>query len=254
VSRTPLVAGNWKMHKTAAEAAAFVSELAVRVEGVQGVDVAVCAPFLALEAAVAAAQGTRVEVYAQTMHHEPHGAFTGEVSAPMLLDVGVDGVVLGHSERRALFGETDRALALKVRTALEAGLKPILCVGETEEERERDETERTLRHQVQEALHGLPAGEVARLAIAYEPVWAIGTGRTATPEQAQDAVGFVRALVGDRAPAAAGAVRILYGGSVKPDNARELMDQPDVDGALVGGASLEVDALVAIVEASAPAR
>ncbi|MBA2637759.1 MAG: triose-phosphate isomerase, partial [Solirubrobacterales bacterium] len=185
MSRTPLVAGNWKMHKTGAEAVAFVHELAGRVDAVTGVDVVVCAPFLALEAALAAAQGTRVEVYAQTMHQERQGAYTGEVSAPMLTDVGVHGVVLGHSERRALFGETDRALALKLRAALAAGLKPILCVGETEEERDRDETERTLRHQVQEALQGLPAEDVARLVVAYEPVWAIGTGRTATPEQAQ---------------------------------------------------------------------
>ncbi|MDP9401452.1 MAG: triose-phosphate isomerase [Actinomycetota bacterium] len=254
MSRTPLVAGNWKMHGTIAGVQPFVRALLGRVAGVEGVDVVLCVPFTALSAAVAAAEGTRLEVYAQTMHQAPDGAYTGEVSAPMLTEVGVHGVVLGHSERRQLFGETDRALALKVRAALDAGLKPLLCVGETEEERDRGDTERTLRHQVQEALHGLPPHEVERLTLAYEPVWAIGTGRTATPEQAQEAVAFVRALVGDRAPEAAERVRVLYGGSVKPENAHELVDQPDVDGALVGGASLEPEALAAIVEAAAGTR
>jgi triosephosphate isomerase len=255
VSRSPLVAGNWKMHGTIAEARPFVRELLPRLEPVgDAVDVALCVPFTVLQAVLEAADGSRIAVYAQTMHHAPEGAFTGEVSPRMLTELGVHGVVLGHSERRQLFGENDKALALKVRAALEAGLRPLLCVGETEEERERGETERKLRHQVQEALHGLPADQVARLAIAYEPVWAIGTGRTATPEQAQEAVAFVRALVGDRTPEAADVVRVLYGGSVKPDNAPELMGQPDVDGALVGGASLEPAALAAIVDAAAGTR
>ncbi len=182
MSRRPFVAGNWKMYGTVAGTAAFVRELRTRLEGVlERVDVALCVPFTALEATRRATEGSGIEVYAQTMHHADEGAFTGEVSPRMLTELGVHGVVLGHSERRQLFGETDRALALKVRAALDAGLKPMLCVGETEEERERGETERTLRHQVREALHGLPAQEVGRVAIAYEPVWAIGTGLTASP-------------------------------------------------------------------------
>jgi triosephosphate isomerase (TIM) len=252
VSRTPLVAGNWKMHKTVAEAEAFIGGLLPRVGDVDTVEVGICVPFTALGAMVDSARGSSVAVYAQTMHEATHGAFTGEVSAPMLAELDVDGVVLGHSERRELFGETDRALEQKVPAALEAGLRPILCVGETEAEREAGDTERKLRHQVQEDLRGVPEDRLAEVVIAYEPIWAIGTGLTATPEQAQEAVAFVRALVADRSKEAGEAVRILYGGSVKPDNAAELMALPDVDGALVGGASLEPESFAAIVSAAAP--
>jgi triosephosphate isomerase len=186
------------------------------------------------------------------MHHESEGAYTGEVSAPMLVELGVDGVVLGHSERRLYNGETDRALQEKVPAALEAGLLPILCVGESEEERERGETERKLRNQVQEGLEKVPDERLAEVVIAYEPIWAIGTGRVASPDQAQEAIGFVRALVGDRSKEAAERTRVLYGGSVKPENAPEIMAQDDVDGALVGGASLDPASLEQIVAAAAP--
>jgi len=185
------------------------------------------------------------------MHQAEEGAFTGEVSARMLVDLGVDGVVLGHSERRQHFGETDRALQEKVPAALDAGLLPILCVGETEEEFEAGETQRKLRHQVQEGLEKVADERLADVVIAYEPIWAIGTGRNATPEQAEEAIAFIRALVGDRSKQAAQAVRILYGGSVKAANAAEIMAQPDVDGALVGGASLDPAEFAEIVAAAA---
>jgi triosephosphate isomerase len=247
--RTPFIAGNWKMHKTVAEAEAFVAGFLPRVSTAEGVDVAVCAPFTALGALVDSTRGSRVQVFAQNMHEAPSGAFTGEVSAPMLTELDLHGVVLGHSERRAHFGETDRALALKVPAALDAGLVPILCVGESEEERENDETQRKLRQQVQEDLVKVPEERLAEVVVAYEPVWAIGTGQVATPAQAQEAIAFVRALIGDRSRDQAEQARILYGGSVKPDNAAELLALPDVDGALVGGASLEPDSLAAIVDA-----
>jgi triosephosphate isomerase len=250
MARTPLIAGNWKMHKTVAEAEAFVASLLPRVSTADGVDVGVCVPFTDLQAVVDSTRGSRVEVYAQNMHQAPNGAFTGEVSARMLVELDVHGVVLGHSERREHFAETDRALAEKVPAALDAGLKPILCVGETEDEREAGDTERKLRHQVQEGLEKLATDRLGDVVIAYEPIWAIGTGRVATPEQAQEAIAFVRALVADRDREQAERARILYGGSVKPDNAAELLALPDVDGALVGGASLEVEDFVAIVEAA----
>jgi triosephosphate isomerase (TIM) len=249
VSRTPLVAANWKMHKTIAEAEAYLAALLPRVATADA-DVAVCAPFTALAALVESARGSRVQVFAQTMHEADGGAFTGEVSAPMLTELDVNGVVLGHSERRQHFAETDRALQRKVPKALEAGLTPILCVGESEEERERGDTERKLRHQVQEALEKVPRERLAEVVIAYEPIWAIGTGRVATAEQAQEAIAFVRALVADRDHGAGEAVRLLYGGSVSPDNAGELLALPDIDGALVGGASLDPESFGKIVDAA----
>jgi triosephosphate isomerase len=251
MSRTPFIAGNWKMHKTIAEAEAYIQGLLPRVSSVDGVDVAICVPFTDIQAMVDSTRGSRVEVYAQNMHEAPEGAFTGEVSAPMLVELDTHGVVLGHSERRQHFGETDRALSYKMPAALEAGLKPILCVGESEEERERGDTERKLRHQVQEGLERLTQEQIAQVVVAYEPIWAIGTGIVATPEQAQDAVAFVRALVGDKAPDAAETVRVLYGGSVSPNNAAELLALPDVDGALVGGASLDPGTFAEIVDAAA---
>ena len=250
MSRTPLIAGNWKMHKTVPEAEAYIQGLLPRVSTADGVDVAVCAPFTALQALVDSVRGSRVEVYAQNMHQAPQGAFTGEISAAMLTDVDVHGVVLGHSERRQHFNETDRALSEKVPAAMNAGIKPILCVGETEDERERGDTERKLRHQVQEGLEKLERQRLGDVVIAYEPIWAIGTGKVATPDQAQEAIAFVRALVADRDREQAERTRILYGGSVSPDNAGELLGLPDVDGALVGGASLEVESFAAIVEAA----
>jgi triosephosphate isomerase len=248
--RTPFIAGNWKMNKTASEAEAFIAGLLPRVSTADGVDVAVCVPFTDLQAVVDSTRGSRVEVYAQNMHQAPSGAFTGEVSAPMLVELDVHGVVLGHSERREHFCETDRSLAEKVPAALDAGLTPILCVGETEAEREAGDTERKLRHQVQEGLEKLEVDRLGDVVLAYEPIWAIGTGRVATPEQAQEAIAFVRALVADRDGEQAERTRILYGGSVKPDNAGELLSLPDVDGALVGGASLELSDFVALVEAA----
>jgi triosephosphate isomerase len=250
MARIPLIAGNWKMNKTVAEAEAFIASLLPRVSTADGVDVGVCVPFTDLQAVVDSTRGSRVEVYAQNMHQAPSGAFTGEVSAPMLVELDVHGVVLGHSERRQLFAETDRALAEKVPAALDAGLKPILCVGETDEEREAGDTERKLRHQVQEGLEKVATERLGDVVIAYEPIWAIGTGLVATPEQAQEAIAFVRALVADRDREQAERARILYGGSVKPDNAVELLALPDVDGALIGGASLQLDDFVAIVEAA----
>jgi triosephosphate isomerase len=251
-TRRPLIAGNWKMHKTIAEAEAFIQALLPRVSTADAVDVAICPSFLALGAMVDSTRGSRVEVYAQTMHDADEGAFTGEVAAGMLSELDVHGVILGHSERRELFGESDRALQLKVPKALEAGLKPILCVGETEAEREAGDTERKLRHQIQEDLAKVGDDRLADVTIAYEPIWAIGTGKVATPEQAQEAIAFVRALVGGRSADAAARVRILYGGSVKPDNAAELLALPDVDGALVGGASLDAESFAAIVAAGMP--
>jgi len=247
-----LVAGNWKMYKTEEQAEEYIQALLPRVSAIDGVEVAICVPFTDLRAMVDSARGSRVEVYAQNMHHEPEGAFTGEISPVMLNELDVRGVVLGHSERREHFGETDKALALKVPAALAAGLVPILCVGETESERDNDETDRKLRQQVREGLAGVANERLADVVIAYEPIWAIGTGRVASSEQAEEAIAFVRALVGDRDEQAAAQVRILYGGSVKPENAAELLALANVDGALVGGASLLAESFAEIV-AAAPA-
>ena len=251
-SRRPLIAGNWKLWGTRAQAAEYCERLPGLLPGDAPADAAICAPFTALELCVERLRGTAVAVYAQNMHHEQNGAYTGEVSAEMLTELSVDGVVLGHSERREYNCESDRALQQKVPAALAAGLRPILCVGETEEERERDETQRKLRTQVNEALEGVADDRLADVVIAYEPIWAIGTGKVATPEIAQDAIAFIRALVADRSGDAAERVRILYGGSVKPDNAAEILAQPDVDGALVGGASLDPKGFAEIVAAAAP--
>jgi triosephosphate isomerase (TIM) len=249
--RRPLVAANWKMNKTAAEARQFMAEfLPGAADLVADVDIVVCPPYTALHVASDLARDSQVRIAAQNMHEEDSGAYTGEVSAPMLLELGVEAVVLGHSERRQYFGESDAALARKVPKALAAGLLPILCVGETEDEREAGETERKLRQQVQADLAAVEDGRLPEVVIAYEPIWAIGTGKTATPAQAQAAIAFVRALVGDRDQAAARAMRILYGGSVDPQNAAELMAQEDIDGALVGGASLHADRFLAIAAAA----
>jgi triosephosphate isomerase len=249
--RTPLIAGNWKMNKTEGEAEEYIQALLPRLSGLDGVDVAICVPFTDLRAMVDGTRGSGVEVYAQNMHHEQEGAFTGEVSPLMLTEAEVHGTVLGHSERRELFGETDRALALKVPAALTAGLTPILCIGETESERDNDDTDRKLRQQVKDDLAGVPTERLSEVVIAYEPIWAIGTGKVATLEQVQEAIVFIRALVADRDEQAADAVRILYGGSVSADNAPELLALEDVDGALVGGASLQAESFARIVAAAA---
>ncbi len=253
-ARRPFVAGNWKMWGTHGQAGPYCDRLPGLLPdpATRTAEVAVCVPFTALWLCADKLRGSGVLVFAQNMHQEPEGAFTGEISPPMLTELGADGVVLGHSERRQLFGETDRALQAKVPAALEAGLRPILCVGETEEERERGEMERKLRHQVQEGLEKVPDERLADVVVAYEPIWAIGTGLVATPEQAQEAIGFVRALVGDRSKEAAEHTRVLYGGSVKPENAAEILAQEDVDGALVGGASLDPASLAQIVAAAQP--
>ena len=251
--RRPAIVGNWKMWGTRAQAADYCARLLELLpdERRRPADAGVCVPFTSLELCVERLRGSGVAVYAQNMHQEEKGAFTGEVSAAMLAEIGVDGVVLGHSERREYNCETDRVLQDKVVAALAAGLRPILCVGESEEERERDETQRKLRHQVQEGLEKVDEARLADVVIAYEPIWAIGTGRVATPDQAQEAIAFVRALVGDRSEEAARRVRVLYGGSVKPDSAPEILVEPDVDGALVGGASLDPDGFARIVAAAA---
>ena len=238
-----LIAGNWKMYKGAHQAREYATQ--IRRFGSKDVDVVVCPPYVSLEATL---QGlgtdSGIGVYAQNVHWELEGAYTGEVSPSMLAEIGVTGAIVGHSERRQLFGETDEAVRRRAEAALEAGLHVIACVGETEAEREAGETEAVLERQVA----GIPRHE--RLVIAYEPVWAIGTGRTATPEQAQEAIAFIRDVLRERG-GAADQVRILYGGSVKPGNAAELLVQPDIDGALVGGASLDPEDFAAIVEAAA---
>jgi triosephosphate isomerase (TIM) len=232
-----LVAGNWKMFKGAHQAREFATQIRRIPERAPGVDVVVCPPFVSLEATLEGlGADSGVQVYAQNVHWELEGAFTGEVSAPMLLEVGAAGAVVGHSERRQYFGETDETVGRRAETALEAGLAVIACVGETEAEREAEQTEAVLRRQVST----LPRHE--RLVIAYEPVWAIGTGRTATPEIAQEAHAFIKAL--HPAP-------VLYGGSVNPENAPALLALPEVDGALVGGASLEFEPFEAICRAVA---
>ena len=246
--RTPYIAANWKMNKTVAEAAEFVDALLPRIAATR-CDVVVCPPFTALAEVVQRRYGTAVKVAAQNMHEEASGAFTGEISAPMLVELDVEAVILGHSERRQLFGETDDALSRKVPAALAAGLEPILCVGETEEARDAGQTEAVLEHQLEADLADVGAADLAGVVIAYEPIWAIGTGRTASAEQAEEAIAFVREVIRRRG-AAAEQLRILYGGSVKPDNAAQLLARDEIDGALVGGAALDPGSFAEIVEAA----
>jgi triosephosphate isomerase len=248
MARRPLVAGNWKMHKTGAEAQAYAAELRELLGGESmGPDVAVCPPFTALAATAEGFDGSSVAVMAQALHEAPKGAHTGEISAAMIAATGASGTLVGHSERRAA-GETDDQVAARLRAALDAGLEAILCVGESLEQREAGKTEASLAGQLRSALGVVAAGEAARLAVAYEPIWAIGTGRTATPQTAQEAIAHLRAIAGETLDGQA--LRILYGGSVTPDNAAELMAQADIDGALVGGASLEPTSFRDIVRAA----
>jgi triosephosphate isomerase (TIM) len=253
--RIPFVAANWKMYKTVAETVTYFREFTALVSGVEDVEMAVAPPFVAVAAGVEASRGTRVGIAGQNLHWEREGAFTGEVSAGMLREAGVRYVIIGHSERRTKFGETDEQVNKKVHSAVAGGLTPIVCVGETLDEREREETLAVLDRQLTFGLAGLSADAVAALAVAYEPVWAIGTGRTATAGQAQEAHAHIRRRLRERFGTEAGdACRILYGGSVKPANTRELVSQADVDGALVGGASLDPKAFAEIVAASRPGR
>ena len=245
--RAPVIAANWKMHKTVVEAAAFAEKLAPLVMDVEGVDMVVAAPFTALETLGRALAGSSVALAAQNVHPEPQGAFTGEISVPMVAELGCRYVIVGHSERRALFGEPSELVARKAAAVQAAGLTPILCVGEALEDREAGRTRDVVGAQLDASL----AGTRPDLVIAYEPVWAIGTGRTATPDIAQEAHAFIRErLASHFSPAAAATIRIQYGGSVKPDNSAELLSQPDVDGALVGGASLDPESFSAIIRAS----
>jgi triosephosphate isomerase (TIM) len=248
-TRPMFLAANWKMNKTIEEAESFLGAFLPQAPQ-EGPEVVVCPSFLALKAAVEICAQSRVKVAAQNMHEAEAGAYTGEVAAPMLREIGVDGVILGHSERRQYFNETDEALARKVPAALAAGLEPVLCVGESEEQRDGGETEAVLTEQVQADLAEVAAAELDRVVIAYEPVWCIGTGRTAAPQQAQEAIRFIRDLVRDFDARAAERMRIVYGGSVNTGNAGELMAEPDIDGALVGGASLDPDDFAAIAAAA----
>ncbi len=250
--RTPLIAGNWKMHKTISATRTLLAELRARLDGVGGVDVAVAPPFTALGAGAEALAGSPIALGAQNMHYAQEGAFTGEISPVMLTDLGVDFVILGHSERRAIFGESDELIARKLRTALAHDLQPYLCCGETHQERAAGATEDVVGGQLRAALEGLDVAQTAGLVIAYEPIWAIGTGLTATPDQAQAVHAFIRRLLAELfGGELAASVRIQYGGSVKPANAAELLGQPDIDGALVGGASLDADSFAGIVVATA---
>jgi triosephosphate isomerase len=249
MSRTPIIAGNWKMFKTGAEAAAFIAEAKVAVAAVPGVEAVVCAPFTALPALVEAAKGTAVGVGAQNMHWEESGAFTGEISGAMLAHLGVKYVILGHSERRQYFAETDETVNKKTHAAFKYGLTPIVCVGEKLEEREAGSTKDVCRVQTLGALAGLSVEQVAATVIAYEPIWAIGTGKSSTAADANEVISYIRTVVAEKFGAdAAAKVRIQYGGSVKPENVREYLGASDIDGALVGGASLQPSSYVALVE------
>jgi len=236
------------MYKTPAETAAFFEAFTPLVAGVTERDIVICPPFVDLPAAVSAAAGTRIEIGGQDMHWAKEGAYTGEISAAMLLGAGCKWVIIGHSERRQYFGETDETANKKVLAALEAGLNPILCIGEMLEEREAGKTEQVLLAQLKGGLAGMTPEQVSKVTIAYEPVWAIGTGKTATPPMAQDAHRYIRSMVArQHGFGPARGMRILYGGSVKPDNIKGLMEQPDIDGALVGGASLDPAGFASIV-------
>jgi triosephosphate isomerase len=253
--RIPFIAGNWKMYKTVQDAVVFVKELKSAVRDVVDVEIVVAPPFTAVHAVAEAARNSNIGVAAQDLYWEREGAFTGEVSPTMVKEAGAEYAIIGHSERRRLFGETDTIVDRKTAAAIGAGLTPIVCIGETLEEREREETFAVLDRQIKDGLDGFSAEQVAELVVAYEPVWAIGTGRTATSAQAGEAHAHIRMRLrqwfgGD----AADRCHVIYGGSVKPDNIRELIAEPDVDGALVGGASLDVRSFIEIITRSRPAE
>lgn len=251
MARKPFIAGNWKMNTTPAEAKALAEGVVGQLKGFDAADVALCPPFVCLETVRGVVQGSPVLLGGQNVHWEASGAFTGEVSPAMLKAVGCQVAIVGHSERRQFFGETDESVRKRLGAALAAGLQAIVCVGETLAEREGGQTKAVVERQVRAALEGLEPAAAERLTVAYEPVWAIGTGKVATPAQAQEVHAQIRGLLTQRfGGGAAGAIRIQYGGSVKPDNAKELLGQPDIDGALVGGASLKAGDFVAIVKAA----
>lgn len=246
--RTPIIAGNWKMFKTVPEAKAFIEDIKGKAE-VAGVESVICAPFTNLPALVEAVKGTAIKIGAQNLHFEDNGAYTGEISGVMLKDLGVDYVIIGHSERRAYFAESDEIVNKKAHAAFKHGITPIICVGEKLEEREADQTKAVCKVQTEGALKGLTAEQAAQVVIAYEPIWAIGTGKSSTAQDANEVISYIRDLVkGLYGETVADAVRIQYGGSVKPENVVEYMGQSDIDGALVGGASLQPDSFVQLVE------
>lgn len=246
--RRALIAGNWKMHKTVGETVEFVRGLKQRVAGLRDCDVLVAPPFTSLRAAASEARGSRIGIAAQNMHWEGKGAFTGEISAGMLIDAGCTHVIIGHSERRRLFGENDARINLKIKAALQAGLEVIFCIGETLEEREAQQTFKIIKTQLNQGLKNIARGDIRQISVAYEPVWAIGTGKTATPGQAEEAHAFIRKELGAiYSPQSAVETRILYGGSVTPENIKGLMAGPNVDGALVGGASLDLESFLKII-------
>jgi triosephosphate isomerase (TIM) len=249
--RTPFIAGNWKMHKTVADTVKYVKELRGLVKDMTGVEIVVAPPFTALHAAGEAARNSNVGVAAQDLHWEREGAFTGEISAGMIAETGAEYVIIGHSERRTLFGETDASVNRKIAAAFAGGLTPIVCIGETLDQRDRNETFSVLDRQIRDGLDGVTSEQLVQLVIAYEPVWAIGTGRNATPAQAAEAHGHIRKRLQQWFGAQPSELcRVIYGGSVKPENIGDLASQPDVDGALVGGASLDVKAFFDIVSRS----
>ena len=252
--RTPIIAGNWKMYKTVADTVKYVKEFRVMVKDIADVEIVLAPPFTAVHAAAEAARNSNVIIAAQDLYWEREGAFTGEVSAQMVREAGAEYVIIGHSERRTLFGETDTGVNQKTVAAFAAGLTPIVCIGETLDQRDRNETLAVLDRQITKGFEGLTGEQLAKLVIAYEPVWAIGTGRTATPAQAGEAHTHIRGRLRQWFGAeAAEACHVIYGGSVKPENARDLVGQADVDGALVGGASLDIRAFFDIVSKSRPA-
>ena len=252
LKRKPLVAGNWKMNNTAAEATALCKNLIRLLANTKGVDVVICPPFTALATTGTVISGTNIALGAQNMHWEKSGAFTGEVSSAMLRDLYCHYVILGHSERRTLFGETDKIVNRKVKTALASNLHPIVCIGETLAQHKSGKTKETIKSQCQNSFKDMDAANFSNMILAYEPVWAIGTGMTATPHQAQEVHQLIRQLVQDQTDEkTASSIRILYGGSVKANNAAELFHQPDIDGGLIGGAALDADSFVAIINAAA---
>jgi len=249
--RIPIIAGNWKMHKTEQEAVDLASDLAQRLKNISGAKVIICPPFTCLTSVRKAIEGSNISLGGQNMHWEEKGAFTGEVSPTMLLTAGCKSVIIGHSERRALFSETDDGVNLKTKSSLKFGLSPIICVGESLKQREANETKRVVEHQVKGAFKDLNSEDAGKTVVAYEPVWAIGTGKTATPDQANEVHLFIRGLLSaEFGKKCAEKINILYGGSVKPENSGELLGMPEIDGALVGGASLDAQSFEMIVRSS----
>jgi triosephosphate isomerase len=249
--RIPIIAGNWKMYKTEPEAVDLASDLNQRLKDLSGVKVVICPPFTSLSSVGKVIEGSNISLGGQNMHWEEKGAYTGEISPTMLLTAGCEYVIIGHSERRALFSETDNSVSLKTKSSLKFGLSPIICVGERLEQREANETKEVVEHQVKGAFRDLNSEDAAKTVVAYEPVWAIGTGKTATPEQANEVHLFIRELLSSEfGKQCAEKINILYGGSVKPENSGELLGMPEIDGALVGGASLSAESFERIVRNS----